>query len=114
MIHIYIIEILIYILINEIWIYIGINKIRIDIIPALNDINPCASGNILKMSQRMIEVEKVVSTAVVPMHEMLVEENIKAIQTNSEVAKVMAEHEVKVENAVDELYNKIMGGTVNG
>jgi tRNA(Ile)-lysidine synthase len=50
------------------------NKIRLDIIPALNDINPCASGNILKMSQRMIEVEKVVSTAVVPMHEMLVEE----------------------------------------
>ena len=47
-------------------------------------------------------------------YEMLVEENIKAIQTNAEVAKVMAEHEVKVENAVDELYNKIMGGTVNG
>ena len=45
-------------------------------------------------------------------YEMLVEENIKVIETNSEVAKVMAEHEIKVENAVDDIYKKIMEGKV--
>ena len=47
-------------------------------------------------------------------YEMLVEENIKAIQTNSELAKVMTEHEVKVENAVEDIYRKIMEGTIDG
>lgn len=47
-------------------------------------------------------------------YEMLVEENIKAIETCSEVSKVMAEHEIKVENAVDDIYKKMMEGTVDG
>lgn len=46
-------------------------------------------------------------------YEVLVEENIKAIETCSEVSKVMAEHEINVENAVDDIYKKIMGGTVD-
>ena len=41
-------------------------------------------------------------------YEVLVDENIKAIETNSEVAKVMAEHEIKVENQVEEIYNQII------
>ena len=46
------------------------------------------------------------------MYKNLVEENIKAINENSEVLKVMAEHTVSTENAVDEVYKKIMEGNV--
>ena len=47
-------------------------------------------------------------------YEVLVDENIKVIETNSEVAKVMAEHEIKIENKVDDIYKKIMEGKVDG
>lgn len=47
-------------------------------------------------------------------YEMLVQENIKAIETCSEVSKVMAEHEIKVENAVGDIYKKMMEGTIDG
>ena len=47
-------------------------------------------------------------------YEVLVDENIKAIEAQGEVMKVMAEHEVKVENAVDDIYKKIMEGKVDG
>lgn len=47
-------------------------------------------------------------------YEILVEENIKAIETCSEVSKVMAEHEIKVENTVNGIYKKMMEGTVDG
>lgn len=46
------------------------------------------------------------------MYKMLVDENIAAIQENSEVLKVMAEHTVKVENAVEDLYKRIQEGNV--
>ena len=44
-------------------------------------------------------------------YEELVDEYAKAVTFNSEVAKVMAEHQVKVENSVDDIYKKIMEGT---
>ena len=44
-------------------------------------------------------------------YEILVKENIKTIETCSEVAKVMAEHQIKIENSVDDIYKKIMEGT---
>ena len=44
-------------------------------------------------------------------YEELVDEYTKAVTFNSEVAKVMAEHQVKVENSVDDIYKKIMEGT---
>ena len=47
-------------------------------------------------------------------YEVLVDENIKVIETNSEVAKVMAEHEIKIENKVDDIYKKIMEGKIDG
>ena len=47
-------------------------------------------------------------------YEMLVEENIKAIKTCSEVSKVMAEHEIKIEDTVNDIYRKMMEGTVDG
>lgn len=47
-------------------------------------------------------------------YEMLVNENISAINANSEVMKVMAEHTVQIEDAVGEVYRKIMEGKVNG
>jgi len=47
-------------------------------------------------------------------YEMLVEENIKVIKTCTEVSKVMAEHEIKVENKVDDIYNQIMEGKIDG
>lgn len=47
-------------------------------------------------------------------YEMLVQENIKAIETCSEVSKVMTQYEVKVYDAVGDIYNKIMEGKVDG
>ena len=45
---------------------------------------------------------------------MLVQENIKAIETCSEVSKVMAQYEVKVYDAVGDIYKKMVEGTING
>lgn len=47
-------------------------------------------------------------------YEMLVRENIKAIETCNEVSKVMAEYEVKVYDAVGDIYRNMMEGTTNG
>ena len=47
-------------------------------------------------------------------YEMLVQENIKAIETCSEVSKVMAQYEVKVYDAVGDIYKKMVEGTING
>lgn len=47
-------------------------------------------------------------------YEMLVQENIKAIETCSEVSKVMAQHEVRIEDAVGDIYKKMMEGTIDG
>lgn len=44
-------------------------------------------------------------------YEELVDEYVKAVGFNSEVAKIMAEHQVKIENSVDDIYKKIMEGT---
>ena len=44
-------------------------------------------------------------------YEELVNEYVKAVSFNSEVAKVMAEHQVKIENSVDDIYKKMMEGT---
>lgn len=44
-------------------------------------------------------------------YEDLVTEYVNAVTFNSEVAKVMAEHQVKIENSVDDIYKKIMEGT---
>ena len=44
-------------------------------------------------------------------YEDLVNEYVNAVTFNSEVAKVMAEHQVKIENSVDDIYKKIMEGT---
>lgn len=44
-------------------------------------------------------------------YEELVDEYVKTVGFNSEVAKVMAEHQVKIENSVDDIYKKIMEGT---
>ncbi|MBR2248789.1 MAG: hypothetical protein IJ880_17545 [Bacilli bacterium] len=42
----------------------------------------------------------------------LVEQNVQAINENSEVLKVMAEHIVKTEDAVTDIYKKIQEGNV--
>lgn len=47
-------------------------------------------------------------------YEMLIEENIKAIKTYNEVSNVMAEHEIKIEDTVNDIYKKMMGETING
>ena len=47
-------------------------------------------------------------------YEALIDEYVKAVGFNSEVAKIMAEHQVKIENSVDDIYKKIMGETANG
>ena len=47
-------------------------------------------------------------------YEELVGSCVTALDTNGELAKVMAEHEIKVENKVDDIYNKIMEGKVDG
>jgi hypothetical protein len=44
-------------------------------------------------------------------YEELVDEYVKTVGFNSEVAKIMAEHQVKIENSVDDIYKKIMEGT---
>lgn len=44
-------------------------------------------------------------------YEDLITEYVNAVTFNSEVAKVMAEHQVKIENSVDDIYKKIMEGT---
>jgi hypothetical protein len=44
-------------------------------------------------------------------YEELIDEYAKAVGFNSEVAKIMAEHQVKIENSVDDIYKKMMEGT---
>lgn len=44
-------------------------------------------------------------------YEDLVNGYVEAVTFNSEVAKVMAEHQVKIENSVDDIYKKMMEGT---
>ena len=44
-------------------------------------------------------------------YEELIDEYVKAVGFNSEVAKIMAEHQVKIENSVDDIYRKMMEGT---
>ena len=47
-------------------------------------------------------------------YEELVGSCVTALETNGELSKVMAEHEIKVENKVDDIYNQIMEGKVDG
>jgi hypothetical protein len=47
-------------------------------------------------------------------YEELVGACVTALETNGELSKVMAEHEIKVENKVDDIYNQIMEGKVDG
>ena len=63
-------------------------------------------------------IQKMVHSILYPsemqLYKSLVDENIKALESYNEVQKVMAEHEVKIENSVNDIYNQIMGGTANG
>lgn len=53
------------------------NRIRLNILPLLNDLNTCATENICRLSERMVEVEKVVSSAVSPMTDMVIDTLLK-------------------------------------
>ena len=53
------------------------NKIRLKVIPLLKDINPCVTDNISKMVRRMVEVERIVSSVVVPFKEIDIDELLK-------------------------------------
>ena len=59
-------------------------------------------------------VHSIMYPSEIQMYKSLVEENIKALESYNEVQKVMAEHEIKIENSVDDIYKKIIGGTANG
>lgn len=50
------------------------NKLRLQVIPLLKEINTCASENIALLSERMLEVEKVVNAAVRPMTDILIDQ----------------------------------------
>ena len=53
------------------------NRIRLNILPLMNDLNTCATENICRLSERMVEVEKVVSSAVSPMTDMVIDTLLK-------------------------------------
>ena len=59
-------------------------------------------------------IQKMVHSILYPseaqMYKSLVDENIEALNSYNEVQKVIAEHEIKIENSVDDIYKKIMGG----
>ena len=47
-------------------------------------------------------------------YEKIIDEYNKRIEENSEVARLLAERQVKVEDAVGDIYKKIMEGKVDG
>jgi len=53
------------------------NKVRHHVVPLLTDINPSATDNILKMSQHLVEAEKVITAAVRPMQPLVVDELLR-------------------------------------
>lgn len=47
-------------------------------------------------------------------YEVLVDECMKCVSVDSEITKKLIDIDIRVENKVDELYKKIIGGNVNG